>query len=244
MIIKLEHERKKRAEIEKARKKTVRRYLWDIGASLPCSPWHKRVILTDLKCLINSHPYMLHSRTQLEEEIGTPETIVQTYIGDDAVPILRRSLRQRRLSYSVAGILLLLLALILTLILVSPSGRYTEQIFWDTQDPLETTTIGAPGMEELVPARRGSKTITYYDRLNTKVWSITVTGLFGYSYGNVSEAVESACEGTLYEDDAALVRKESFLAGDAVRAEGTVEYDGLTLLKDVTLTCDQYGKLS
>lgn len=244
MIIKLEHERKKRAEIEKARKKTVRRYLWDIGACLPCSPWNKKIILSDLQCLINSHPHMLHSRAQLEEAIGTPETIVQTYIGDDAVPIIRRSIWERRVGFIVSGVLLLVLTLVITLVLALPNGRYTEDIRWDQDNLLETVTIGEDGTEQLAMARRGSKTVTYYDRLNTKIWSITVTGLFGYSYGSMSEAVESSCEITVYGDDTEVLSKTSALAGNAVRAEGTVDYDGLTLLKDVTLTCDEYGKLS
>lgn len=148
------------------------------------------------------------------------------------------------MGFTATGILLLLLALVITLVFAAPNGRYTEQIHWDEDSLLETTTIGAPGMEQMVPARRGSKTVTYYDRLNTKVWSVTVSGLFGYSYGRTSEAVEADCEITLYGEDTAVIWEESFLAGNAVRGEGAVEYDGLTLLKDVTLTCDEYGKLS
>ena len=125
MLIKLEHERKKREALEKERKKAIRRYLRDISACLPCKYRQKKRILEDIRGLINNRSRMLYSRAELEKEIGTPESIVQLYLDENAVPLLRRSMRGRRIGFIAAAVLLLFLVIVLGFTLTSPQGHYT-----------------------------------------------------------------------------------------------------------------------
>lgn len=230
-------------EAEKARARTVRRYLRDIAAVLPCKRRQKKEILHSLRTIIDSRGSgALESRAQLEAEIGTPESIVQTYIGDDAVPLLRRSMRIRRLAVIAAVALFLTQAAVLCFALTAPQGHYEETVRI-LDNGFETTTLPQLGSDHIALLRTGAKTVTYYDNHNAKVWSITVTGSFGYIYGSTSQALESDYEIILYRPGAALSDERNYMAGNMAFASGTVTYDELTLLKNVSLTCDAYGEL-
>lgn len=243
MLIKLEHERKKREELEKARRKAIRRYLKDISGYLPCRRRQKKVILEDIRGLINNRSRMLYSRADLEKELGTPESIAHIYIDEDAVPLLRRSMLGRRAALLSAVVLFLLLVAVLGFTLTSPPGHYTEDI-QILDDGFETITLSEDGQEQIYLLRRASKTTTYFDHHNNKVWSMTTTGSFVYIYGTTSRALTVDSEIQLCEPSTTLIDEERHLAGNTVTAAGTVDYDGLTLLKKTTLTCDRYGKVS
>lgn len=243
MLIKLEHERKKRETLEKERRKAIRRYLRDISACLPCKYRQKKAILEDIRGLINNRSRMLYSRAELEKEIGTPESIVQIYLDENAVPLLRRSMRGRRAGFMAAAILFLLLTAMLCFTLTSPPGHYTEDIEI-LDNGFETVILPENDIEQIYLLRRASKTVTYYDHHNNKIWSITATGSFAYIYGTTSKAIAVNSEIVLYDPAAVSISEEHRLAGNAVTTVGTVDYNGLTLLKKVTLTCDRYGKLS
>lgn len=243
MLIKLEYERKKREALEKERKKAIRRYLRDISACLPCKYRQKKRILEDIHGLINNRSRMLYSRAELEKEIGTPESIVQLYLDENAVPLLRRSMRGRRIGFIAAAVLLLFLVIVLGFTLTSPPGHYTEDIEI-LDNGFETILLQEDGFEQIYLLRRASKTVTYYDHRNNKIWSMTATGDFAYTYGITSKAVTADSEIALYDPAAISISEEHNLAGNAIVTVGTVDYNGLTLLKKITLTCDRYGKLS
>lgn len=225
-------------------KRAVRRYLRVVSALLPCTHRQKKEILDSLREMIDRRSAeTAWSRTALETEIGTPESIVQTYAGDDAAVLLRRSARGRRAALAAVFAVLLLQTAVLCFVLAAPPGHYEETVCI-TDNTFQSTEISMPyGKPQTAILRHGTKTVTYYDNRNAKVWSITVRGTFGYIYGTTSKALDTGYEITLYRPDAALSGDKGGIAGNMVSASSSVTYGDLTLLKDVSLTCDAYGRL-
>lgn len=244
MIIKLEEQGKLHIKAEKARRRMIRRYLRDVSAVLPCRPCQKRDILVELKELAFSYPQKLLTRTELEEALGTPEEIARTYIGEDAVFLLRRSTKKHYIIlFSVLTLLLITLS-ISCILLASPMVYYSESVSV-LENETESVYIPHPYVApQLAQPRRGTKAVTCYDYRGTKLWTVTITGTFGYLYGDTSQALETDCTLTVHTDNGLTVRKENFLFANAAVVSVTTDYNGLTLQKKITLTCDRFGNLS
>ena len=228
-------------EAERAKKRTRRRYLRDVSAALPCGLRQKREILRGLREMLERDGAP-ESRAELDAEIGTPESLAALYVGEDALPILRRMTHRRRITLTAAAVLLLVQTVVLTGLLHFPMGHYEEHIeSLDSGFGFEEVTFDLE--PELAPLRSAKKTVTYFDSRGARVWSITVYGRFGYTYGLQSKATETHSEITLYNSDATLCSKDGYAAGNMAYATATVRCGDLLLSRNVSLTCDAYGRL-
>ena len=244
MIIRLEEQRKLHAKAEKARIRTIRRYLRDISAALPCRPQQKHEILKNLKELAFSYPQKLSTRRELEEALGTPEEIAQTYIGENAVSLLKRASQKRRLIMLFAGTLLIISVLITLLYFSRPMVYYTENIEI-LESGTESVLLPQPySPPQTAAARSGVKTVTCYDYRGTKLWTASVTGHFGYIYGHIGQIVDADTSITVYDKTGLTVRYKEQLITDAAVVSVTTDYNGITLLKKLFLSCDRFGTLS
>ena len=228
-------------EAERAKERTRRRYLRDVSAALPCGPRRKREILRGLREMLECDGAP-ESRAELEAEIGTPESLAALYVGEDALPILRRTTRRKRIILTVVLVLLAVQTVVLTAMLLFPMGHYEEHIeSLDNGFGFDEVTFNLE--PEIAHIRSAKKTATYFDSRGARVWSITVYGTFGYTYGSKSKATEIYTEITLYNPDAALCSEDGYAAGNMAYATATVRCGDLLLSRNVSLTCDAYGRL-
>lgn len=243
MIIDLEKQRKLHAKAEKARKRTIRRYLREVSTALPCRFLQKRKILTDLREMAFGYPQKLSTRSELEEALGTPDELARIYIGENAVPTLRKTKLRRA---ATLFILLLLTGVFLGVYLSRPMVYYTETIEV-LNTPTETVTIQNPGSAEPLHTampRAGTKTVTCFDRNGTKLWSVTVTGTFGYVHGYTGQVLDAEDTLISHTEKDLFLRRKNYLTTNTAVTEVTMQYNGVTVLKKVSLTCDRFGKLS
>lgn len=90
----------------------------------------------------------------------------------------------------------------------------------------------------------GYKTAKYYIGGTDAVFAVTVYGTFSYTYGVSAKASSASCTVTRYAPKAEFVSKNAYVSGASAIAQGTVKYGTSNISKSVTLTCDEYGKLS
>ena len=90
----------------------------------------------------------------------------------------------------------------------------------------------------------GRKTSTYYNSVGTKIWDVTVTGTFSYSYGVSSEATSASATVAIYDNKAVFKSKDAYTTGNTAVATGTVTYNLSVLSRTVKVSCDKYGTLS
>ncbi len=93
-----------------------------------------------------------------------------------------------------------------------------------------------------------SKTSTYYNASNEKVWSVTVKGTFSYGNGT-SSCLSASCSATSYSSSWSVGNKTASKSGNTAKASATgVQYaNGHTVqsvTRIVTLTCSATGKFS
>ena len=201
-------------------------------------------ILTNLKELAFSYPQKLSTRSELEEALGTPEEIAQTYIGESAVSLLRQAAKKRRLIMLFAGILLTVSVLITLWYINKPMVYYTENIEI-LESGTESVLLPQPySPPQIAAARSGVKTLTCYDHRGTKLWTASVTGSFGYVYGDIGQIVNADTAITVHDKTDLTVSYKEQLITDAAVVSVTTDYNGTTLLKKIFLSCDRFGTLS
>ena len=92
-------------------------------------------------------------------------------------------------------------------------------------------------------SKTGSKTSTYYDGNNTKLFAVKVTGSFSYT-GSSSWANSSAATVSIYDSSVSYVSKSASYSGNTATATGKVWSSPVYLSRTVNLSCDQNGNLS
>ena len=77
----------------------------------------------------------------------------------------------------------------------------------------------------------------------TTIFTLSVTGVFSY---NGSTATATSASGSLatHVSNATINSRRAYTSGASACAFGSVSYNGATLQKTVTLTCDKNGNLS
>ncbi|MGM9603185.1 MAG: hypothetical protein ACI3W5_16565 [Faecousia sp.] len=103
-------------------------------------------------------------------------------------------------------------------------------------------TISIPAIQSYSNTKRGTKTAAYVAS-GTTIYSISVTGTFNYD-GTSSEAISASGTITTYVDGVSINNRYAYTSGASAYAFGSVSYNGVTLQKTVTLTCDKDGNLS
>lgn len=96
----------------------------------------------------------------------------------------------------------------------------------------------------LMATRSGTKTKNYYNSSGTKIWSLTVSGTFSYTYGVSSTATSANATVNLFSSDASFVSKSAYTSGNTATATGTVAYYLVNKTMTVSVSCDKYGNLS
>lgn len=104
-------------------------------------------------------------------------------------------------------------------------------------------TISESSVQLFSNTKTGTKTAKYYTSSNTLVYSVKVTGTFSYD-GSSAEATDAVGMLLCHVSDATPISLSDYTSGASAIATGSVTYNGATLRKTVTLTCDKNGNLS
>lgn len=107
---------------------------------------------------------------------------------------------------------------------------------------LYVETIYIPAVQTFSSAKTGTKVAQCING-STTIYTISVTGTFTYD-GTTSDATSSTCNMATYVESAKILDCYSYTSGPSACAFGSVSYNGATLQKTVTLTCDKDGNLS
>lgn len=103
-------------------------------------------------------------------------------------------------------------------------------------------TISVPSAQLYSSAKAGTKTAAYIVS-GTTIYSVSVDGVFSFD-GTTSSATSSHCTVATYVESATIISHYAYLSGASACGFGSVSYNGATLQKTVTLTCDKDGNLS
>lgn len=103
-------------------------------------------------------------------------------------------------------------------------------------------TITVPNTQTYGSTRTGTKTARCVHS-GTNIFAISVTGTFTYD-GTTADATSASYSITTYVEDATVKSCNAYTSGASAIATGSVSYEGFTLQKTVTLTCDKNGNLS
>lgn len=103
-------------------------------------------------------------------------------------------------------------------------------------------TIYVPSVQPYSNTKTGTKTSACVNG-GTTIFSISVTGTFTYD-GSSSQATSASGSISAYVDGVTLNSRRAYTSGASACAFGSVTYNGATLQKTVTLTCDKNGNLS
>lgn len=125
---------------------------------------------------------------------------------------------------------------------VSDSIVLSQTIIQVSDDSYFIETISVPTIQLYGNTKKGTKTAAYVTS-GTTIFSISVTGTFNYD-GSSSEAISASGSITAYVDGVTLNSRSAYTSGASAIATGSVNYNGATLQKTVTLTCDKNGNLS
>lgn len=121
-------------------------------------------------------------------------------------------------------------------IIISQTVEYTGH------DSYFIETISVPSVQLYSNAKTGTKTAAYVTS-GTTIFSVSVTGTFTYD-GSTSDATSASCAVATYVESATINSRRAYTSGASACAFGSVSYNGATLQKTVTLTCDKNGNLS
>lgn len=103
-------------------------------------------------------------------------------------------------------------------------------------------TIYVPAIQSYSNTKTGTKTAQYIAS-GTTIYTISVTGTFTYD-GSTSNATSASGSIVTYVDGVTINSRRAYTSGSSAIATGSVTYNGATLQKTVTLTCDKNGNLS
>lgn len=103
-------------------------------------------------------------------------------------------------------------------------------------------TIYVPTVQTYGNAKTGTK-VAQCINSGTTIFTVSVTGTFTYD-GTTSDATSATCKIATYVASATILSRNAYTSGASAVATGSVSYNGATLQKTVTLTCDKNGNLS
>lgn len=103
-------------------------------------------------------------------------------------------------------------------------------------------TIYVPSIQSYGNTKTGTK-VAEYIASGTTIFTISVTGIFTYD-GSTSQATSASGSISAHVDGVTLNSRRAYTSGASACAYGSVTYNGATLQKTVTLTCDKNGNLS
>ena len=100
----------------------------------------------------------------------------------------------------------------------------------------------------IIQTQTKSKTSTYYNAANEKIWGVTVTGTFSYGNGT-STCLSASCTTSLYSNSWSVGNKKASKSGNTAKASATgVRYTNghavQSITRTVTLTCSATGNFS
>lgn len=103
-------------------------------------------------------------------------------------------------------------------------------------------TIYVPNAQLYSSTKTGTKTAecVYY---GTTIFTISVTGVFTYD-GSTSDATSASGKIAAYVENVTLNSRRAYTSGSSAIATCSISYNGSTIQKTVTLTCDKNGNLS
>ena len=125
---------------------------------------------------------------------------------------------------------------------ISTDQIISQTITYVTDDSYFIETISIPSVELYANSKTGTKTSVYVAS-GTSIFTLTVTGTFSY---NGSSATATAATGSIatHVANATVSNRYAYTSGASACAFASVSYNGATLQKTVTLTCDKNGNLS
>ncbi len=118
----------------------------------------------------------------------------------------------------------------------------SQSIDFISEDCYFIETIYIPIAQTYSSTKTGTKTATYVAS-GSPIFSISVTGQFSYD-GSSAEATSAEGSISAHVDGLTVNSRSAYTSGASAIATGSVNYNGVTLKKTVTLTCDKNGNLS
>lgn len=97
--------------------------------------------------------------------------------------------------------------------------------------------------KNIASTKPGKKTATYYNSVGTRIWDVTVNGIFSYTYGVSATATSATATVNIYSTHASFVSKSAYTSGNTATATGTVAYNSVSTTMSVSVSCDKYGNL-
>lgn len=125
---------------------------------------------------------------------------------------------------------------------VSDQIIVSQQITYVSDDCYFIETISVPSVQSYSNTKTGTKKAVCVSS-GTAIFSISVTGEFIFD-GSTAEATSSVCSIAAHVEGVTLNSQRAYTSGASACAFGSVSYNGATLQKTVTLTCDKNGNLS
>lgn len=117
-----------------------------------------------------------------------------------------------------------------------------QEIIYINDDLYFIETISIPSIQPYGNVKTGTKTSVCVSS-GTAIFTLTVTGTFSY---DGSSATATAATGSIatHVSNATVTNRYAYTSGASACAFASVSYNGATLQKTVTLTCDKNGNLS
>lgn len=103
-------------------------------------------------------------------------------------------------------------------------------------------TISVPSVQPYSNSKTGTKTSECVYN-GTTIFTISVTGIFTYD-GSTSQATSATGKMVAYAEGVTFNDRRAYVSGASAIATGSATYNGTTIPKTVTLTCDKNGNLS
>lgn len=103
-------------------------------------------------------------------------------------------------------------------------------------------TIYVPVAQPYSSTKTGTKVAECISS-GTTIYTLSVTGIFTYD-GSSSTATSASGSIATHVPNASIISRRAYTSGASACAFGSVSYNGATLQKTVTLTCDKDGNLS
>ncbi len=147
------------------------------------------------------------------------------------------------------SILVCFLLVVTTVFLpVSAQAAENEQIIisqtveFISEDCYFVETIYVPSTQTYSNTKTGTKVAECISS-GTSIFTISVTGTFTYN-GTSAQATSASGSISALVSGVTLNSRRAYTSGASACAFGSVNYNGVTLQKTVTLTCDKNGNLS
>lgn len=118
----------------------------------------------------------------------------------------------------------------------------SQNVIYISDDYYYIETITIPAVQPYGSTKTGTKTSVCVSS-GTSIFTLTVTGTFTYD-GSSSTATKATGSISTHVASATVNDRYAYTSGSSACAFASVSYNGATLQKTVTLTCDKNGNLS